>query len=66
MIKIKTIVEITDEHNREDLGENFQKMSLKDLRKCCLNNISERENAIKDTICSQSKVHIKDIEVTEE
>lgn len=66
MIKIKTIVEITDEHNREDMDKEFQEMSLKDLRKCCLKHISERENAIKDAICSQSEVHIKDVEVTEE
>lgn len=66
MIKIKTIVEITDEHNRKDLDEDFQKMSSKDLQNYCLNNISERENAIKDAVCSQSKVHIKSIEVTEE
>lgn len=66
MIKIKTIVEITDEHNREDLDQDFQKMSLKDLREYCLNNSSERENEIKDTLCAQSKVHIKDVEVTEE
>lgn len=31
MITIKTIVEITDEFNREDLDLDFQKMSLKDL-----------------------------------
>lgn len=66
MIKIKTIIEIIDEHNREDLDEDFQKMSLKDLREYCLNNTSERENAIKDVLCSQSKVHIKDVEVSEE
>lgn len=66
MIKIKTIVEITDEHNREDLDEEFQKMSLKDLREYCLNNNSEREGAIKDALCSESKVHIKDVEVSEE
>jgi hypothetical protein len=66
MIKVKTIVEITYEHNREDLDEDFQKMSLKDLRKYCLNNISECENAIKAALCAQFKVHIKDVEVTEE
>jgi hypothetical protein len=66
MIKVKTIVEITQEHNREDLDENFQKMSLKDLRKHCLNNISECENVIKAAFCGQFKVHIKDVEVTEE
>lgn len=66
MIKCKSVVEITDEHNREDLDQDFQKMSLKDLREYCLNNSSERENEIKDTLCAQSKVHIKDVEVTEE
>lgn len=66
MIKIKTIVEITDELNREDLDLDFQKMSLKDLQNYCLNNNSERENAIKDAICAKSKVHIKNVEVTEE
>lgn len=66
MIKIKTIIEIIDEFNREDMGKEFQKMSLEDLQKCCLNNSSERENEIKDTFCAQSKVHIKDVEVTEE
>ena len=32
MIRLKTIVEITDEFNREDLDLDFQKMSLKDLQ----------------------------------
>lgn len=41
-------------------------MSLKDLRKHCLNNISGCENAIKVALCNQFKVHIKDVEVTEE
>lgn len=66
MIKVKTIVEITQEHNREDLDEDFQKMSLKDLRKHCLNNISGCENAIKAALGPQIKVHIKDVEVSEE
>lgn len=66
MIKVKTIVEITQEHNRENLDEDFQKMSLKDLRKHCLNNISGCENAIKAALCARFKVHIKDVEVTEE
>lgn len=66
MIKVKTIVEITQEHNREDLDEDFQKMSLKDLRKHCLNNISCCENAIKTALCARFKVHVKDVEVTEE
>lgn len=66
MIKIKSIVEITYERNREDLDEDFQKMSLKDLRKHCLNNISGCENTIKAALCAQFKVHIKDVEVTEE
>lgn len=66
MIRVKTIVEITDEFNREDLDLDFQKMSLADLRNYCLSNSSERENEIKDTICANSKVHIKSVEVTEE
>ena len=65
MIRLKTIVEITDEFNREDLDLDFQKMSLKDLQNYCLSNSSERENEIKDAICANSKVHIKDVEVTE-
>lgn len=65
MIRIKTIVEITDEFNREDLDLDFQKMSLKDLQNYCLSNSSERENEIKDAICANSKVHIKSVEVTE-
>ena len=64
MIKIKTIVEITDELNREDL--DLKKMSLKDLQNYCLNNSSEREDAIKDAICAESKVHIKSVTVLEE
>lgn len=66
MIKIKTIVEITGMLSREELRTEFQKMSLKDLRNYCLNNKSDRENAIKDAVCSRSKVHIKDVEVSEE
>lgn len=66
MIKIKTIVEITDELNREDLDLDFKKMSLKDLQNYCLNNSSEREDAIKDAICAESKVHIKSVTVIEE
>ena len=65
MITIKTIVEITDEFNIEDLDLDFQKMSLKDLQNYCLSNSSECENEIKDAICANSKVHIKDVEVTE-
>ena len=38
MIRVKTIVEITDEFNREDLDLDFQKMSLKDLQNYCLSN----------------------------
>lgn len=66
MIKTKTIIEITEEHNREDLDEDFQKMSLKDLRNYCLNHNSEHEKEIKDAFGSQIKVHIKDVEVSEE
>lgn len=65
MIKIKTIVEITDEFNREDLDLDFQKMSLKDLRNYCLNNSSEHEKEIKDALGLQIKVHIKDVVVME-
>lgn len=56
MIKTKTIIEITEEHNREDLDEDFQKMSLKDLRNYCLNNISEHEKEIKAALGPQIKV----------
>lgn len=66
MIKTKTIIEITEEHNREDLDEDFQKMSLKDLRNYCLNNNSEHEKEIKAAFGLQIKVHIKDVEVSEE
>lgn len=47
MITIETIVEITDEFNREDLDLDFQKRSLKDLRNYCLSNSSEHEKEIK-------------------
>ena len=53
MIRIKTIVEVTDEFNRKDLDLDFQKMSLKDLQNYCLSNTSKRENEIKDAICAK-------------
>lgn len=48
MIRVKTIVEITDEFNREDLDLDFQKMSLKDLQNYCLSTSSEHEKERKE------------------
>lgn len=41
MIKVKSIVEITDEYDRENMDKYFQKMTIKDLRNFCLSANSE-------------------------
>ncbi len=67
MIKIKTIVEIIDSYDREDMGKEFKEMSLADLRNYCLeNNSSALEEELKSCVGDQCEVHIKHVEVTEE
>lgn len=66
MIKITTIAEITGTLLREDLKPEFQKMSLKELRKLVLNHIPEKENKIKNAFCDLYNVHIKNVIVTED
>ena len=68
MIKFKTTVVITEEYSRENLKEDLQKMSLKELREFALNDSIAYENAIKklvdpDGVCC--KVQVKNVVVTE-
>lgn len=67
MIKIKTIVEITKEYSREDLRKDLQKVSLKELKEFVLKYNIVYENLIKEIeYFDKCKVHIKDVEITEE
>ena len=66
MIKIKYIVEITGKIAREELKPEYEKMSLRELRKILLNNAPEWEHNIQDTVGVQNKVRIKNAVVTEE
>lgn len=66
MIKIKTIVEITGVIAREELKSEFEKMSLRELRKDLLNHTPEFEHFIQDAVGIQNKVRIKNVVVTEE
>lgn len=67
MIKIKTIVEVTEEYSRKDLRKDLQKMSLKKLKEFALKYNILYENSIKEIECfDECKVYVKDVEVTEE
>lgn len=66
MIKIKTIVEITGMLAREELRTEFEKMSLREIRKIILNHNPECERKIQDVVGCQNKVHITNVVVTEE
>lgn len=66
MIKIKTIVEITGAIAREKLKPEFEKMSLREIRKIILNHNPEWEYKIQDVVGRQNKVRIKKVVVTEE
>ena len=63
MIKIKTIVEITEVLLKKDLRPELQKMSLKELRKFVLNHNIETENNIKNAFGNLYDVRIKDVVV---
>ena len=66
MIKIKTIVEITGVIAREKLKPEFEKMSLREIRKIILNHSPECEHKIQDVVGCQNKVRVKNVVVTEE
>ena len=66
MIKIKTIVEITGVIAREELKPEFEKMSLREIRKIILNHNPEWEYKIQDIVGMPNKVHITNVVVTEE
>lgn len=72
MIKIKFIAEtamgiakITMGIAREELKPEFEKMSLRELRKNLLNHAPEWEHNIQDVVGIQNKVRIKNVVVTE-
>lgn len=66
MIKIKYIVEITGKLAREELRTEYEKMSLREIRKIILNHNPECEHKIQDVVGCQNKVHITNVVVTEE
>lgn len=66
MIKIKTIVEITGVIAREELKPEFEKTSLREIRKIILNHNPEWEYKIQDVVGLSNKVRIKKVVVTEE
>lgn len=66
MIKVKSIVEITGVIAREELKPEFEKMSLRELRKDLLNHTPEWEHRIQDVVGCQNKVRVKNVVVTEE
>ena len=66
MIKIKTIVEITGMLAREELKTEYEKISLREIRKIILNHSPECEHKIQDVVGCQNKVRIKNVVVTEE
>lgn len=63
MIRVKAIVEIIYECNREDMDKKVQKMPLTDLRNCCS---SAFEEELKSCLGEECEVHTKSVEVTEE
>ena len=66
MIKIKYIVEITGKLAREELRTEYEKMSLREIRKIILNHNPEWEHKIQDVVGCCNKVRIKNVVVTEE
>lgn len=66
MIKIKYIIEITGKLAREELRTEYEKMSLREIRKIILNHNPEWEHKIQDVVGCQNKVRIKKVVVTEE
>jgi hypothetical protein len=66
MIKIKSIIEITGVLARAELKPEFEKMSLRELRKDILNHVPEFEYNIQGVVGRQNKVRIKKVVVTEE
>lgn len=66
MIKIKYIVEITGKLAREELRTEYEKMSLREIRKIILNYNPECEHKIQDVVGCKNKVHITNVVVTEE
>lgn len=66
MIKIKSIVEITGMLAREELKTEYEKISLRKIRKIILNHSPELEHKIQDVVGCQNKVRVKNVVVTEE
>lgn len=62
MIRIKSIVEIINECDRKDMDKKFQEMPLNDLRDHCSSALEEE---LKLCLGDDWKVHVKDVEVTE-
>lgn len=66
MIKLKTIVEITYEIERKDMGKEFQEMSLTEFKNYCLkDNSSLLEKELKSCLGEEFKINIKSVEVSE-
>lgn len=62
MITIKTIVEISEKHSREDLGD-LENATLDDVKNYCLKNKAIREAEIKSVVGSHCNVSETGIEV---
>lgn len=62
MIRIKSIVEIINECDRKDMNKKFQEMPLNGLRDHCSSALEEE---LKTCLGDDWKVHVKDVEVTE-
>lgn len=66
MIRLKTIVEIIYECDREDMSKEFKEMSLADFKNYCLKNKSSAlKEELKSCLGDACKINIKDVEVTE-
>ena len=51
---------------REELRTEYEKFSLREIRKIILNHSPEWEHKIQDVVGCQNKVRIKNVVVTEE
>ena len=63
-IIIKTTMEISETHNRNELGE-YEIATPEEIRAFCLSNNEDREAELQTVVGNKSTVRVKDIVVTE-
>ena len=55
-----------EEQQEEELKTEYEKISLREIRKIILNHSPECEHKIQDVVGCQNKVRVKNVVVTEE